>query len=45
MDRATQQNAALVEQTSAGADALAEQAAALTASVAVFTLATEPSRN
>ncbi|MBW9336626.1 MULTISPECIES: methyl-accepting chemotaxis protein [Herbaspirillum] len=44
MDRATQQNAALVEQTSAGADALAEQAAALTASVAVFTLATEPSK-
>ena len=42
MDRATQQNAALVEQTSAGADALAEQAAALTASVAVFTLAAGP---
>ncbi|WP_413457257.1 methyl-accepting chemotaxis protein [Herbaspirillum huttiense] len=42
MDRATQQNAALVEQTSAAADALAEQAAALTASVAVFTLAAEP---
>jgi methyl-accepting chemotaxis protein len=39
MDRATQQNAALVEQTAAAADALTEQAATLTASVAVFTLA------
>jgi len=39
MDRATRQNAALVEQTAAAADALTEQAATLTASVAVFTLA------
>ncbi|MFX5510367.1 hypothetical protein ABTD49_21245, partial [Acinetobacter baumannii] len=38
MDRATQQNAALVEQTAAAADALTERAATLTASVAVFTL-------
>jgi methyl-accepting chemotaxis protein len=39
MDRATRQNATLVEQTAAAADALTEQAATLTASVAVFTLA------
>nr|WP_198983071.1 methyl-accepting chemotaxis protein [Herbaspirillum sp. ASV7] len=39
MDRATQHNATLVEQTAAGAHALTEQAASLTGSVAKFTLA------
>ncbi|MCI1014939.1 Tar ligand binding domain-containing protein [Herbaspirillum sp. C7C2] len=39
MDQATQQNAALVEQTSAAAHGLTAQAVALTTSVAAFTLA------
>ncbi|KAF1016049.1 MAG: Methyl-accepting chemotaxis protein III [Stenotrophomonas maltophilia] len=38
MDQVTQQNAALVEEATAASRALEEQAQALTASVAVFTL-------
>jgi len=40
MDEATQQNAALVEEASAAATSMAEQARALAESVAVFTLDT-----
>ncbi|HET6397478.1 MAG TPA: methyl-accepting chemotaxis protein [Pseudoxanthomonas sp.] len=39
MDRATEQNAALVEEAAAAAGAMQEQAAALSASVAVFRMA------
>ena len=39
MDSTTQQNAALVEQSSAAADSLEDQAATLTQAVSVFRLA------
>jgi methyl-accepting chemotaxis protein len=42
MDQATQQNAALVEQSAAGAESLQGQARELVQSVAVFTLARRP---
>jgi methyl-accepting chemotaxis protein len=44
MDQATQQNAALVEQASAAAQAMQDQASELASSVQVFTLAQTPGR-
>ncbi len=45
MDEVTQQNAALVEEASAAAHALAEQANSLRDAVAVFTLRGDSSRS
>ncbi|MBS0967493.1 HAMP domain-containing protein [Chimaeribacter arupi] len=45
MDRVTQQNAALVEESASAAAALEEQASRLTQSVAVFRLTTSQQRN
>jgi methyl-accepting chemotaxis protein-1 (serine sensor receptor) len=42
MDQVTQQNAALVEQAAAAAEAMREQARVLAASVGVFRLAARP---
>jgi methyl-accepting chemotaxis protein len=44
LDQATQQNAALVEETAAAADSLKEQAARLSSSIAVFKLASTDAR-
>jgi methyl-accepting chemotaxis protein len=44
MERATQQNAALVEESAAGAESLREQAQQLVQAVAVFRLASESTR-
>jgi len=45
MDRVTQQNAALVEESASAAAALEEQASRLTQSVAVFRLTTSQQRS
>ncbi|MGQ3082728.1 MAG: methyl-accepting chemotaxis protein, partial [Hydrogenophaga sp.] len=44
MDRVTQQNAALVEESAAAADSLRQQALQLVQAVAVFKLGRSPSR-
>jgi methyl-accepting chemotaxis protein-1 (serine sensor receptor) len=45
MDSITQQNAALVEQATAAAQALDEQSRSLHATIAVFQLSAQPSRS